>query len=473
MAHREMIEPQLFSRPARLAARLRRDGGEASNYLFNKKHILVRIEEAFGEMADAQETFLFAVNQVLRFCPNVVVAVPRNARNLIDVSDQFAAQVHGPGNGVAVADIGAAPRFDAVINVGTEVRSGLPWITVNSTGWLARVASSGSEVAQLFWMSQPYNPIGALAAACLAAGSAFLTIAGHPVAELRELSLFTLGMGAPGSLSAGPVLPETPVELDGFLVGCGAVANGWAYAVKRLPIGGRLQGIDRQSLGIENLGSYVAAGYESVGRPKAEVIRDFLAPSIAVTARPDEWELFKIRLRREVPIPPLIVNGLDNVETRHSVQRLWPDTLIDMAADGLTSQVIVKHRVSDGLCLLGAFSPAADEHTWAERLAGQTGLAAERILNEPTSLITRDDVDMAPPEKRLELEHDHQQGLRVCGRVSRQNLTMEAANPDFAPAVPFVTGFSGVVGAAETVKSLMGRRYPGALHYQRSFQSGR
>jgi len=50
---------------------------------------------------------------------------------------------------------------------------------------------------------------------------------------------------------------------------------------------------------------------------------------------------------------------------------------------------------------------------------------------------------------------------------------MEGHDPDFAPAVPFVTALSGIKGAAETVKWLMGQRYPHSLHFQHSFESGR
>lgn len=246
-----------------------------------------------------------------------------------------------------------------------------------------------------------------------------------------------------------------------------------AYAVKRLPITGRLEGIDRQSLRTENLGPYVAAGRQWLGKPKVEVIRDLLSPAIEVVPRAEEWELFKIRLSFGVAVPPLIVSGLDNVETRHAVQRIWPEVLIDMAAGGLTTQVIVKKRADDGLCLLRALTLSANEISYTDRLAMETGLRRERILNEPTTPITQGDIDAAPPDKRPALERARQQGQLICGRVTEQNLKLEGYDPDFAPAVPFVTAFSGVIGAAETIKCLMGHRNRRSLHYQRNFQSSR
>jgi len=223
---------------------------------------------------------------------------------------------------------------------------------VNSTGWVVRLATARTQANELFWTAGPDNPCGALAAACLGASLVFLTILNQQPLLLHEFSLFTHDDAEPGSLDQGPPLPSVDLKLDAFLVGCGAVSNGWAYTVKRLPIAGQIQAIDKQSLKIENMGPYVLASRSRLQDPKAALIQDYLAPRIHVTPRADEWELFKIRLNFGLAVPSIIVNGLDNVLTRHSVQRLWPDTLIDMAAGGLTSQVIV-NRADDHVPALG------------------------------------------------------------------------------------------------------------------------
>lgn len=251
------------------------------------------------------------------------------------------------------------------------------------------------------------------------------------------------------------------------------MTNGWAYTMKRLPIVGRLEAIDRQALKIENVAPYVASGREWLGKPKAEMIAALLAPSIIVTPRPEEWELFKIRLRYGIAVPSIIVNGLDNVQTRHSVQRLWPEVLIDMAADGLMNQLIVKPLRGDGICLLRALRGPQDEIGWAERAARETGLKVDRILEGPTTAITDADIAEAPELQRPALERARAQGQAICGRLTEQNLLFERPDPDFAPAVPFVTGFSGVAGAAATMRWLMGYRDGADLHFQHSFESGR
>lgn len=441
-------------------------------HLIEDAHVLVRLEEAFTDVPDARETFLSLVNQVVRFCPNVAVCVL--ARELLDEARRVAVRVHGGGHPLKVADVRDARPFAAVVNVGTEILEGLPSCTVNSTGWLARIAVAGCGIERLSWLPHTPNAIGAVAAACLGAGQAFLTLVGRPlVTAPLAISLFTQEIGPHSTLLPGPELPAVPSQLDAFLVGCGAVTNGWAYTVKRLPIVGRLEAIDRQALKIENLGPYVASGREWLNKSKVEMIAALLAPAITVKPRSEEWDFFKIRLRYGLPVPPIVVNGLDNVDTRHSVQRLWPEVLIDMAAGGLTSQVILKPLPSAGICLLRALDRPTDEVGWAERAARETGLRVERILEGATTVITETDVAEAPEDKRAMLEDARQQGRLICGRVTDQNLRFEARDPSFAPAVPFVTCFSDVVGAAATMKWLMGYRDDAAFHFQASFASYR
>lgn len=465
-----------YSRPIRLAARLRDEPDDALEHLFISSEVLVRLEDAFADLEDAHETFIAIVNQVARFCPNISLCIPGGSNKLFELANQVIARIYGPKRCGRIQDIADAHRFAAVINVGRQILNGLPSATVNSTGWVARIAtgSRGCAVDWLPWMPRSPNAIGAVGAACLGAAHAFGRLAGIRLLQTPiELSLFTLGVGILGTLAPGPDLPRAPLELDAFLVGCGAVSNGWAYTVKRLPVVGKLQAIDRQSLRVENLGPYLAADQEWIDKPKAEMIASFLRPAIEVTPRSEEWEFFKLRLKYGIAIPALIVNGLDNVDTRHSVQRIWPEILVDMAARELSSQAIVTLRGTDDICLLGAFQRPMDEVGWAERIASETGLSPDRISRYPTSAITEADVASAPMEKRESLEKAREERRAICGRVTEQNLEFERYDPNFTPAAPFVTGLSGVIGAAATMKWLMGRSDIIGFHYQFNLLSNR
>ncbi|MGH9962968.1 MAG: hypothetical protein ACREBC_38610, partial [Pyrinomonadaceae bacterium] len=136
------------------------------------------------------------------------------------------------------------------------------------------------------------------------------------------------------------------------------------------------------------------------------------------------------------------------------------------------SQVLVKRRGTKGLCLLEALTLGSGDATYTQRISRQTGLQTDRIISAPTTKIDEKDVAYAPAEMRHELELARQNGQLVCGYILHKMSDAEENHTDFAPAVPFVTTFSGVVGASQTMKWLMGDK-ANSLHFQYSFQSGR
>lgn len=412
---------------------------------------------------------LAAANQVLRFCSNLSVIGTDD--DLVDAIKEMGSEIHGSRFDVVAASESDLREHVCVLNVGTEARAGR-WVTINSNGWLARLAV-GTEVS-LPDLGTTRNAIGEVGAACRGVAEVFKFVLGlDPHLGASEVSLFTYREGLPGELESGLALPEQALDIDCFLIGCGAVMNGWAYVVSRLPICGRAEGVDRQSLRLENLGPYVASSRKWLGHPKAELIGDVLSPKISVTPRPDEFEFFKIHMQYGLQVAPLIIGGLDNPETRRSVQRLWPATLIDMAAGGWDCQVIVKQDGSGGQCILDAFSSTEHEGDFADALSAEHGISAEEIRRNPTGLITEETVAAAPEAMKPALRIAREKGQRICGRVMEHNLDEERDNPKFAPAVPFATCFSGVVAAAETVKVLLGQTYDRSAHYQLSFRSRR
>ena len=167
------MEKEMFSRPARLGAFITGKSEEAVIHLFTEKRILVRLEAPFREVADARESFLFAVNQCFRFCSKISVCVEGGSDALVGACDSLAVQVHGPGATVETVNKVTGCVFDAIVNVGTEVLSDLPSATVNSSAWVARLATTGSGNPKLYWKPETPNPLGALAATCMGVGSAF------------------------------------------------------------------------------------------------------------------------------------------------------------------------------------------------------------------------------------------------------------------------------------------------------------
>jgi hypothetical protein len=458
-----------ISRIARLAARAGSIDERQAAGLFSSKRVLVAVER-LG--LNERESLLLATNQLLRFCGSVSVSLPASIPEpVLPELQALAIRVRG-GNGSALrtGDLADAKQFDAVLVVGSEVRDQPGWVAVSSDGWLARTASWTDGSGHLPSRSSQYNPIGAHVAASLGSGRVFLHLLGRAPGAAHELSAYALTAGSIGSQDAGPELPRRPLKLDAFIIGCGSVMQGWAYTIRRLPVRGRARAVDPEFLGVENLGPYVLAWRTDVGREKVRIIADALGPAIAVTPDRDFVEFLEMRIAAGLPVPSLVIAGLNDPAARHVVQRWWPDQMIDMATDGLNSQVIVKGRGDNGICLVEAIpvNPAVPS-TLAQR-AASAGLSIDTVLADPTGSISDADVGAADEAQRAGLRAAMNAGIARCSRILAQELDA-SADPDFAPAAPFVASFTGSLAAGLTMRRLSGEGEP--LHVQRSFQSER
>lgn len=455
-----------LSRPLLLATQLTgASPDEARSRLFNAT-VHLRLAPEFADSHDAALLLRSLADQLSRFCGTVVVYAPAAiAQACLDrdreLHDTPRVRAGGPSPaGAAGLDILVGDRPESPGEIATC-----------SDGWTGRVSAiSTGEPITAFTIA---NAVGALTAAALTAGEAFLRLIGvtRPPRAF-ELSAWTGHCGLPGTLPHGPRLPAI-APIDALLVGCGNVMNGWAVAARALQITGQVRAVDRQLLGEENLGPYALARRDMIGQPKTALLAAHLQPRIAVTRYDEELDLFVPRITRwHLPLPALVINGLDEVGPRHVVQRLWPDVLVDMAAGGTTSQVIVHRRDGAGQCLLGAFTVPDAELGYIRRIETVTGLRRERFLNDFTTPITNEDVAKAPPEHRAGLQAAADSGQLLCGYINQASLTANSSGGNFAAAAPFVSALTGARAAAITVALLSGSK-PGGLRWQYNFLGNR
>src|SRR6266508_5596397 len=180
------------SRPTRQAARAT-GASEAEALARLDGSVVVALDDALAEDPDARETFLFAVNQCLRFAGRVGVST--SAVDLAVAAEELALAITG-------SPLASLDDADVTLIVGTRVVRARPAVTVCSSGWLARVATSAGPADELPHPPAPPNVLGALAAACLGASQVFHQLAGLGLAGAPlELSLWTLEKGALGSLA--------------------------------------------------------------------------------------------------------------------------------------------------------------------------------------------------------------------------------------------------------------------------------
>lgn len=124
------------------------------------------------------------VNEVLRFCPNVSVELPPSAHELVPALELLSVEIHGSST-IALGTSEGGP-FDAVVSIGTEIRAVANWITINSDSWLCRLGTSNSKATTLPHGYTLANPFGALEAACLGAGQAFLALSASRCSYIRS-----------------------------------------------------------------------------------------------------------------------------------------------------------------------------------------------------------------------------------------------------------------------------------------------
>lgn len=443
-----------LSRIAKTVARLTNE--REDSHRFAQQPVLLTGEAAVLATANGRETLLFALRLLVRISRQVDVVLPPECADLADEARALADAL-GLGQNVAVPDEApiAYAGYAAILSVGTTLRPELPWTVVNSNGWLARVSSSKTELSG---ECSQRNPIGARVAANLGVAEVFKRIAavkterGALLDGLR-FSAFTYSCG---SEDPGPVLPDEIVLPTFLLGGCGAIGNGITELIAALRVRGAGVTVDKQAFGEENLGTCVLMRVEDLGVSKAE--------RMAVTLRAAGLDVVGVtgtiadvaeRLGQDLPFPTVVLGGLDKVEPRYELQRLWPDVYVDGATSDLACQV-TRHPWAEQVgCAICVFEmPLVSSDAVAMRL---TGLRPDR-LHDPDALIDQSDVDAATtPGQRAWLEAHI--GQRICSVVPAAVLaaiSTEDHPENFEPSVPFVACLAAAFVVAEFVKLAMG-----------------
>jgi molybdopterin/thiamine biosynthesis adenylyltransferase len=343
-------------------------------------------------------------------------------------------------------------QFDSILSIGAKAHRELPWTTINSNGFVARVTSGAADISDQCGI---FNPIGALAAACLGLGEVFkrlIRLRGERGDMLDGFS-FSLRTYAQSTADYGPPIPET-LPHDLLVVGAGAIGNGIAHLISRLPFTGAITIVDREEYAPENLGTCLLITPEDLNRPKAALLASILGKcGIRAEGFTGPFERYASELRQ---FPKIVLNGLDNIDVRREVQRtLWPNIVIDGAIGDFMCQVSRHPWPDDVACLICLFQRPAGRP--AEEVQSEaTGLSKTR-LQDPNSLVNQSDVEAAPPDKQDALRS--QVGHPVCSVVQQamaQKISLEQQEQDFEPSVPFVACFSACMVMAEALAYLCG-----------------
>jgi len=455
-----------FSRPQKSAEGL---GDLATDrHRFLEKRVLLTGEPEILNMENGRAALLYALRLLVRICPNLTVTLPESCESLLSEAHGLALAV-AFGKAVEFSGETDLPSgFDAILSVGSAVYPALPFTVINSNGWVARVSSG--QIVLPKECSQD-NPIAALAAACLGVGEVFKRLIGLKPARgvLLDGLSFSLRTYELDPANVGPPLPER-LDSDLLVVGAGAIGNGIVALLSALPFVSQILVVDREKYGPENLGTCMLVDPTDIGQAKAKVMEEWLkAAGKNAVGMESSFADYADTLSN---YPKLVLNGLDNIDVRHEVQRmLWPDLIVDGAIGDFTCQVS-RHLWTDenAACLLCLFRKPCRS---AEAVAfGATGLATSR-LGIIDAVVTVEDVTAAPKEKQEYLRANL--GRPICSVVSEAvtaKISQEEQARGFEPSVPFVAAFSACMVVAEAVAFLA--RWPSLMEtrYQFDFLAG-
>lgn len=355
----------------------------------------------------------------------------------------------------------------AVLNVGARHEPHLPWTSINSNGWVARVSSGPgllpSDAGQA-------NPLAALMAASFGVTEVFKRVYGIPsdAAPLLAPTQFSLFELSSSPTSIGPALPRTISLPDTVMVGGGAIGNGIALLLSQLPVRGRLLIIDKQNYAPENLGTCVLLDDEAwLHTSKAESLATWLNACGVLRCNGQQALVADARSGEHVRAMSveLVMNGLDDIGARHDAQLMWPSVLVDGGINAVGAAVLT-HRLDrpQGACMRCSFRlPVGDERKPQAEL---TGLSMASLTSDQGRLLTAQDVLAAEESKRAWLSEELAQHKTICATISDAQASALKLSTEhgFNPSVPFVATASAALVVAQALKTLL---HPDAEFTQR------
>lgn len=334
-------------------------------------------------------------------------------------------------------------------------------IHASSEGWIARITES--PVA----CGRSINPLGAAAAACLAAANVFRTVFSRylPGAERDKnlsLCLFDFNVNDHQCTNGHPEIAGS-IAKDATLVGAGAIGNGTLWALARSPIAGTLQVIDPETVDASNPQRYVLTE-SSTRTDKVDLAVAAGQGSLKVIPFKGAWANFLAAGNSY----SLVATAVDTIDARVDIQAGLPLHVLN-AWTQTGDLGVSRHRfLGDQACLACLYIPRHAKLS-EEQLVQQAIRYTGDIMALRNSLYTNDPLDQGWIEKiatnmgvKLEdvqpflgksLRELYQKG--ICGGTL---LSTDLAENVATIAVPmaFQSAMAGVMLASEMILYSMG-----------------
>jgi hypothetical protein len=277
------------------------------------------------------------------------------------------------------------------VAVGPDAPAAGATIFVGARGWSATLSRHEAQ-----FVGNSENPLGAGAAACLAAANVFravfLTDKGRADSDL-SVSLARLVSGGGDEPDLGGLIDRGRTALAGV----GGIGNAVLWCLARVPIQGEIHLVDHQRVDLFNLQRYILAPQDSVGREKVLLGAEQFSGPMQAVPHQQSWAEF---VGDHAYAWDRVLVALDTPRDRRLLQGSLPRWI----ANGWT-QVgelgLSTHRAPDANapCLACLYLARGSQPNEDEQVTSALGLAAD-----PSHLMTIRDLlyrGAPPPETVL------------------------------------------------------------------------
>ncbi|MFC1589729.1 E2 ligase fold family C protein [Pseudomonadota bacterium] len=340
-------------------------------------------------------------------------------------------------------------------------KKGVTPIYIGSDGWVAKLSRQNPVGSK-----KSNNPFGAGCAACLAAANIFRHVfTNAPLDDAITISV--LDMDPQASKPLNPIFDKVDLG-QVFLVGAGAIGNGFLWALSRYPVlSGQLNVVDHDNVDLFNIQRYVLTERKDEGTSKVKMASDLFVKDSKIKVIPisKKWEDFVSNLPEDKWIFERVVSALDTANDRINLQSSLPKWIVN-AWTGTGDAGVSHHDFSNHACMACLYMPAKEALNEDQLIAQALGLSQElptlmeiRTRLDTNVLVDREFLERisaakaVPIKKLLPYEGHTLRSLYSHGVCS--GAVMELANgPVTARAevpMPFQSAFAGILEAATLI----------------------
>lgn len=300
-------------------------GGLDQNAFLEKvdTHRVAIAFDASARCTEATACLDLLVRLIARFYPSIALTPLEDGCDEVLTDLKALARQINPKIAIA-RRLQAASDIVVVGTTAPALQNGQTPIYVGSDGWIARLSRNapvGSGTSS--------NPLGAGVAACLAAANVFRGLFTTAALD-NELTLSALDLDPASASPANP--PIHGIDIGrAFLVGAGAIGNGFLWALARSPVSGQLTVVEHDHVDLGNMQRYVLTLRKHEKKPKVALVEQLFQghPGITINGIPRKWEDFVSALPEDHWRFERVVVALDSADDRIGVQASLPRWIVN------------------------------------------------------------------------------------------------------------------------------------------------